>query len=247
MCSRKIVHRHELRIFIEILVELQLFTAENIIGFESFTFKNIEKSIKRHECLNISTSKDHQASGCSHTQKNSHSPSTTFTFCHNFQNENNRILLFYQTDNVNKHTEADKKTTFAFLFTALLSAQEIPLSDKLSQEIEITPELVSASNETISKDETTTFLAPGNSSENASIEESGADTMPPRLFPSDEEKILPGNDTILKILQNSSSQGVKSSEVIDFSRTKDQVETILFPIWLANVIINECKTSHAVD
>jgi hypothetical protein len=92
------------------------------------------------------------------------------------------------------------------------------LSDKPSQDIEITPELASSSNETIAKNETTTLTTTAVPSENASIEGSGDETMPPLVFP-EENKLLPSNETLLKILQNSSSQGVKSSEVIDFSRT----------------------------
>lgn len=82
--------------------------------------------------------------------------------------------------------------------------------------------MVSSENKTTTKDELTTLtstFAPLNVSENASIEGSGDETLPPLVFPADEGKLLPGNETLLKILQNSSSQGVKSSEVIDFSRT----------------------------
>jgi hypothetical protein len=97
----------------------------------------------------------------------------------------------------------------------LSTAAEIPSSE----DIEITPALAAlSSNDTLVKDETTTIAAT-KTSENASIEGSGDETSPPLVFPAEEK--LPSNKTLVKILQNSSSQGVKSSEVIDFARTQD--------------------------
>lgn len=52
--------------------------------------------------------------------------------------------------------------------------------------------------------------------ENASVEGSNsADTLPPKVFPTDDEKILPTNETALRILQQVSSQTseVRRSEV----------------------------------
>lgn len=67
----------------------------------------------------------------------------------------------------------------------------------------------------------TTKSSESQSSENASVEGSGSsDTMPPLVFPLDDDKILPKNDTALKILQSQSvsSKSAKSSEVIVLSR-----------------------------
>lgn len=138
---------------------------------------------------------------------------------------------------------------FFFLFAVFLSAAEVPLSHKVSQDIEITPAMVSSENKTITTDELTTLtstLAPLNVSENASIEGSGDETLPPLVFPADEGKLLPGNETLLKILQNSSSQGMKSSEVIDFTRNF-RVEFLR--VHLARKCDNKRRktSSHAVN
>jgi hypothetical protein len=70
-------------------------------------------------------------------------------------------------------------------------------------------------------------------SENASVEgKASTDAMPPLLFPTDEEKILPKNETALKILQSVSSQNANSSEVMI---VKLFHEVSPSPIWLKNI------------
>lgn len=116
------------------------------------------------------------------------------------------------------NTIADKIRNF--LFAALLSAAEIPLTDEQKSEAILSTssslEATSTVNETIVTTQAVEKSTPSSlesSSENASVEDSSpTDTRPPLVFPADEDKLTPKNDTALKILQKISAQ---SSEVID--------------------------------
>lgn len=121
---------------------------------------------------------------------------------------------------------------FIFLFIAFLSAAEIPQSDvQKSEDVATTlANLQAASNEAVSNE---TTKAPETSkaadNENASVEGgSSTDTMPPLVFPADEEKTSTKNETLLKILQSSSNAA--STEVIDLSRFPVNSEYFYFNV-----------------
>lgn len=95
------------------------------------------------------------------------------------------------------YDKTNKLIKYFFLFAAFLSA-----ADDVNAEISTTTLSTPLNETTVTKSAEIENL----SAENASVEGS----KPPRLFPIDDEKIVPKNDTALKILQEISS---KSSEV----------------------------------
>lgn len=101
-----------------------------------------------------------------------------------------------------------KQPLFFYLFAVLLSAAaELPSSElRASQELK-----PSSSNET-STETKTEALQSSAAAENASVE-SSTDTMPPLLFPVDEN-LARVNLTALKILQSSTRMSTNASEVI---------------------------------
>lgn len=106
-------------------------------------------------------------------------------------------------------------------FTAFLSAAEIPISDEQkSAEIKSTLsslEVSSKANETVVMSQSVESTS-SNSSENASVEGSSpSDTLPPLVFPAEEDKFLPKNDTALKILQEVSGKPLEVIHKITIS------------------------------
>jgi hypothetical protein len=123
--------------------------------------------------------------------------------------------LFYLTSKIPYPTRTITDKPFYFhLFAVLLSAANVPLSDEKNT-TETAATTPTTQNITVAVEPTKSAEIQIDSYENASVEGSdSADTLPPKVFPTDEEKILPTNETALKILQKVSSQTSEVSRVM---------------------------------
>jgi len=143
----------------------------------------------------------------------------------------------------------------------LLSAAGIPLSDEKKPEVVTSTsqsliETSSIANETVvasqSKEKSSSSAV---SSENASVEDS-KDTLPPLIFPSDDENAAAKNETALKILQNvtgnSSRKEPKSENVateinVSSSSEKSVTSTSVVPESSSNVSAADSATTEGED
>jgi len=130
----------------------------------------------------------------------------------------------------------------------LLSAAGIPLSnEQKSEEIassSSSPETTSVAAVTSKAAESSNSSSSGSSSENASVEGS-TDTMPPLVFPADDAKLSPKNETALKILQKESakSEETKSNETETKTDLSSSTQKIPAPSSTAESAVNATDTS----